>query len=384
MTHKKLKIYHRKDGRVEGRFIKSYDPAGKALYGAVYGKDEDEVKFKYNILLSEGLHIEPKDESGTTVYGSILRNLERKKTLIKPSTACIYERYLENHIKPFFVEMELYKFNAEELQKFINAKLDEGLSVRTVQSIFIFIKSSMKEAVAEQLITDFFNRIYFPKIRNTDMRVFTEMEQKRIESVIENCKNSHEIGILICLYTGIRIGELCGLMWDDIDLESRMLHIRRTMQRIKTGAGSKSKTKIVYLAPKTETSYRSIPLPQFLTEILNKYKENRSGEFVMMDGKKIIEPRNIQYNFKKILEKAGVTDANYHTLRHTFATRALENGFDAKTLSEILGHSSPTITLTKYAHSLYEHKKRKMELLGSLYQPSNVVNIMVKTMVSQV
>lgn len=254
--------------------------------------------------------------------------------------------------------------------------------MRTVQSIFIFIKSSMAEAVEKQLIKDFFKRIYIPKAINKDMRVFTEFEQRRIEMSVSNLKSPHDIGVLICLYTGIRIGELCGLMWEDIDLESKMLHIRRTMQRIKTNDGAKNKTKIVYLPPKTEASHRSIPLPAFLSELLAEYKEKAVGDYVMMDGMKIIEPRNIQYNFKKILKKSGVADANYHALRHTFATRALENGFDAKTLSEILGHSSPTITLTKYAHSLYEHKKRKMELLGKLYQQSIVVN-MVNSVVSQ-
>lgn len=378
-----LRLYNRKDGRVEGRFIKGYDNEGKTLYGAVYGKNEEEVKFKYNVILSEGRGFEPKEEYKITVYIWISQELERRKARIKTSTLCIYERYLKNHIKPVFSETELYKFNEEKLQNFINEKLEEGLSVRTVQSIFIFIKSSMTDAVEKQLIKDFFSRIYIPKVKNKDMRVFTEFEQKRIEVSIGSCLKPHEIGVLICLYTGIRIGELCGLMWEDIDLESRMLHIRRTMQRIKTDVGAKNKTKIVYLPPKTEASYRSIPLPLFLNNILTQYKESCDGQYVMMDGMKIIEPRNLQYNFKKILERAGVADANYHALRHTFATRALENGFDAKTLSEILGHSSPTITLTKYAHSLYEHKKRKMEFLGTLYQQQVVVSSMVNNVVNQ-
>lgn len=384
MPNESLRIYKRKDGRIEGRFIKEYSFDGKAVYGAVYGKSDDEVKCKFNSLIANGFTTQAKHSYQTMVYQWIRKDLDSKKSRIKPSTYCIYERYLENHIKSYFWETELYKFNAEILQNFIDLKLSEGLSVRTVQSIFIFIKSSMKEAVDKEFISDFFKKIYIPKIRNKDMRVFTESEQKRIENTIGNIYNPHEIGVIICLYTGIRVGELCGLMWDDINFDSQMLNIRRTMQRIKTEAGEKDKTKIVYLPPKTEASYRSIPLPQFLTELLKRYKENSRGQYVMMDNIKVIEPRNIQYNFKKILEKAGVSDSNYHTLRHTFATRALENGFDAKTLSEILGHSSPTITLTKYAHSLYEHKKRKMELLGNLYNPVNVVNNMVETVVSTV
>lgn len=378
-----LRIYNRKDGRIEGRFIKGYDNAGKTLYGAVYGKNEEEVKFKYNIILAEGLDFTPREDYKITVYRWIEQELERRKSRIKASTLCIYERYLKNHIKPAFSETELYKFNEYKLQNFIDEKLDEGLSVRTVQSIFIFIKSSMADAVEKQLIKDFFKRIYIPKVRNKDMRVFTEFEQKRIENLISSRQSPHDIGVLICLYTGIRIGELCGLMWEDIDLESQMMHIRRTVQRIKTGDETKSKTEITYLPPKTEASYRSIPLPLFLNNILIKCKKRNNGQYVMMDGDKIIEPRNLQYNFKKILEQAGVADANYHAIRHTFATRALENGFDAKTLSEILGHSSPTITLTKYAHSLYEHKKRKMEFLGTLYQQP-VVGNMVNSVVNQV
>ena len=325
MEYAKLRIYHRKDGRVEGRYIKGYDAEGKAQHSSVYGKSDEEVEYKYKVLCSEGNVSEPKERHKMSVYQWIVNDLEKRKTQIKASTACIYERYLKNHIKHYFSEIELYKFDADQMQNFINMKIEDGLSVRTVQSIFVFIKASMREAIENDIIRDFFKKITVPKIRNKDTRVFTIAEQKRLEAIVGNSTEPHKVGILISLYTGIRIGELCGLMWDDIDFDSKLLHIRRTMQRIKSEPGMGHKTRLVLLPPKTESSYRDIPLPQFLVDVLIRFKAESISPHIMAYGEKLIEPRNLQYNFKKIIEEAEISDANYHALRHTFATRALED-----------------------------------------------------------
>ena len=131
---------------------------------------------------------------------------------------------------------------------------------------------------------------------------------------------------------------------------------------------SDSKTQIVFQAPKTVSSKRSIPIPQFLLNLLKEHHANSKGIYIISREGSAIEPRNMQYRFKRLLDDANLRPVNFHAIRHTFATRALENGFDIKTLSEILGHSSPTITLQKYTHALDEHKRRSMELLSELYQ----------------
>jgi integrase len=166
---------------------------------------------------------------------------------------------------------------------------------------------------------------------------------------------------MLCLYTGIRIGELCGLMWSDIDFERKLLCINRTIQRIRSNG--ENKTEVTFLTPKSKTSTREIPLPDFLLELLFKHRPLTNGEYVLNYKNKPIEPRTLQYRFKKILQTADVKNVGFHITRHTFATRALENGCDVKSLSEILGHGSATVTMNKYAHSSTEHKRGCMNAI---------------------
>ena len=177
----------------------------------------------------------------------------------------------------------------------------------------------------------------------------------------------NRISIILCLYVGIRVGELCGLLWTDVDFERHILSVNRTVQRIRNTDGDR-KTKVVSLTPKSDTSQRDIPLPAFLVEMLREHEKISTTSYIISFSGNPVEPRTIQRRFKKLLTIARVRDVNFHVLRHSFATRALEKGFDIKTLSELLGHASPTITLSKYAHVLDEHKRRSMEKLGELYQ----------------
>jgi integrase len=171
---------------------------------------------------------------------------------------------------------------------------------------------------------------------------------------------------MLCLYTGIRVGELCGLQWDDIDLASGVMRIRRTVQRIQSDAAD-SKTALVYSAPKSNTSARTIPLPAMLIVLLQRHRSRRDCDFVLSHNGNPVEPRNVQHHFKRLLGIADIKDVGFHATRHTFATRALESGFDVKTLSEILGHANATITLKQYAHSATEHKRSCMESLSRLW-----------------
>jgi integrase len=209
--------------------------------------------------------------------------------------------------------------------------------------------------------------VKFPRQVTNEVEVLSFDEQKRLETVANKSNITDRLGIILCLYTGIRIGELCGLMWRDIDFDSCLLYVRRTIQRIKSVDGA-SKTEVACLSPKSNTSRRSIPLAGFLVSLLKEHQHFAVGSYVISRGNKPIEPRNMQYRFKRLLSIADIRPVNFHSTRHTFATRALESGFDIKTLSEILGHSSAVVTLRKYAHVLDEHKRRKMESLSVLYQ----------------
>ena len=177
---------------------------------------------------------------------------------------------------------------------------------------------------------------------------------------------------LLRLYTGLRIGELCGLKWEDIDFNNKILKVRRTMQRVRNFEGGENKTEIALLSPKTKSSRRDIPLPTFLIELLKRRYIEESAlfsklEFVISREGKYIEPRSVQYHFNKLLDEAKVETSNFHALRHTFAVRALESQFDIQTLSELLGHKSAAVTLAHYAHSLIEHKRNSMESLEAIF-----------------
>lgn len=177
-------------------------------------------------------------------------------------------------------------------------------------------------------------------------------------------------GIYFCLYTGLRIGELCALQWKNIDLENKKIYIKKTLVRIKNpDMTSKKKTIIIIDEPKSLTSIREIPIPDFIIPMLKKISFNITPDTFLISGnEKCIETRTFFNKYKKILKKINIDSYNFHALRHTFATRCIENGCDSKTLSEILGHSSVKITLERYVHPNYENKVIMMNQLKPLYE----------------
>ena len=172
-----------------------------------------------------------------------------------------------------------------------------------------------------------------------------------------------KLGIMIALYTGVRIGELCGLKWSDIDLNVKTIRIDRTVQRIRVN-GKANRTELIVSTPKSHTSVRTIPITEFLVRILKVFKLSSTDTFVIMGNAKLPDPRTMQYRFKTLLTKIGLRTLNFHSLRHLFATNCIELGFDVKTLSEILGHSSVEITLNRYVHSSIERKRQCMDMLS--------------------
>ena len=182
----------------------------------------------------------------------------------------------------------------------------------------------------------------------------------------------YKFGVLLSLYTGIRIGELCALQWEDFCISQSTLRIRKTMQCIQDlGNGSISKTKIVITEPKSQCSVRDIPLPSFIIDIAIPFISN-SKSYILTGNDRYIEPRTMQNRFKRYVKESGIDDANFHALRHTFATRCVEVGFEIKSLSEVLGHANVNITLNRYVHSSFELKHSNMNKLASQYKPSKI------------
>jgi len=365
MARRQRNIYKRNDGRYEARFIRGRDSRGKAIYGSVYAKTYAKVMEKLEAAKRTTASEKATPSHKVEVVRAVEHYLETHKILIKPSTYWVYHDYIENHIRPYFTNMSCGTLNQALMQTFVTEKLEKGLSVAMMQSVFTFLKKGLEGMVEANVF-----QICFPKPSNPRIDVLSVEEQRRLEAVAKESDDINRVGILLCLYTGIRVGELCGIKWQDVDFDGKQLHIRHTLQRIKC-KDNDTKTRIILLSPKSKSSQRTIPLPEFLLIILKEHQRESSGEFMLSKGGRAIEPRVMQYRFHRLLELAVIRQRSFHITRHSFAVRALESGFDIKTLSEILGHSSPIITLKRYAHVLDEHKRKSMESLAVVYNNAN-------------
>lgn len=280
-----------------------------------------------------------------------------------------YERYrliVEQHIKDKIGGIELNNLSPLVLQSFItellqsgNKKTGKGLSANSVNAVISVIQSSLKTAHLLGLTKEYTaDKLKRPKLKEKPVECFTLAEQKQIEQAILNGKKDKLYGIILCLYSGLRIGELIALQWTDIDFTKGILTVSKSCHDSKNG--------LIIDEPKTATSRRMIPLPKQLLPILKSIKKKSDSPSVVSANGSTISVRSYQRSFELLLKKLKIPHKGFHSLRHTFATRALECGMDVKTLSEILGHKNPTVTLNRYVHSLMEHKADMMNRLGKL------------------
>lgn len=364
-------IYKRKDGRWEGRFIKGRQTNGKAMYSYVYGKTYSEVKQK---LLDKRIAFdqEIKPSQCQAKYKDILHDwLVMSRLRTKESTYSRYVHLSKLHILPYLGDIPLDLFTAKAVECHINFLLSEGrisgeggLAPKTVSDVLSIIKGSIDYARhLDNHITCHLEYLTIKKPQ-VDMRVLSLEEHKRLLAVLLHDTDFPKLGVLLCLYTGIRIGEVCALKWENINFLEGTLSIRETLQRIQNVDDvSNSKTKIVVTPPKSKKSIRVIPLPESLSNIICEFQSSPKAYVLTGRTDKFMEPRSLQYRFKKYASESGIFDVRYHALRHTFATRCIELGFDAKTLSDILGHTNVNITLNRYVHSSLEIKKNCMQRL---------------------
>lgn len=366
-------IYKRKDGRWEARYIASYDGNGKAKYKYLYARTYSEVKAKL-LNAQNHLHLvtEMKITKDKDKYEYWLDEWLRTKRLsVKESTYIRYRNTIENHIKPELGKYPICKISTSLMEQFVSHKLQcgrkdckGGLSPKSMSDIMVIIKESFKYAQFHGIIVICnFDRISFK--RNTQkMRVLSLLEEQRLLSVLFKDFDRYKLGVFICLYTGIRIGELCALQWKNISLSENVIKIEHTMQRLQsTDLNTLQKTRIIVTDPKSYAALRTIPLPEFVIDVIKPFVGSPNTYVLSGECKAFVEPRTMQNRFKTYLVEGQINDANFHSLRHTFATRCVEAGFDVKTLSEILGHSSVKITLDKYVHSSMQLKRTNMEKL---------------------
>ncbi len=288
-----------------------------------------------------------------------------KKLYVKESTYCRYYSTLNNHILPF---LKKESPNNQKVQNYLFSLLKQGYSEKTVNDIWGIMKNFLRFSRSRDF--DFgidISQINIKK-RKSEVHYLEIEDQKKLCSYLIEHISYKNYGILLALYTGIRIGELCALKWEDIDLNSDTLSVTKTMIRIPDvfEQNSNGKTKVIITRPKSDDSIRDIPLPHFLSKIAKNLKTNPDS-FILSGSSNYIEPRNMQYYFHKTLGINGIKIINFHALRHTFATRCIENSFDIKTLSEILGHSNVKTTLELYVHSSMELKRKNMDKLPFIH-----------------
>jgi len=357
-----ITITKRKDGRYVGKFIAEYADNGKAQYHYVYGKTYDEAESKVLI----GREIATRFLSGRYItVGKVYREwLNAVVNRVKESTLANYQNKFEKHILPEFGDIPCADLTAGKINAFINKKLADGLSASYVRDIFTVFKTMLKYAQEEYGFRLSLKNVVLPKSERKQVEKISDTEQKKLVSYLKANMSLTAFGILLSLFMGLRIGELCGLKWEDVDFQNKILHIRRTVQRISFTNGNR-KTKIVISTPKSATSFRDIAIPDALMRYFEMFRDE-VDHFILSGTDKPVEPRTMQYRYKKILQSAEVESHNYHKLRHTFATNSAEKGFNVKALSAVLGHSSVTLTLNRYIHPDRTYERRLMNMCMQL------------------
>jgi len=355
-------IYHRSDGRWEGRYIKGRKKDGKPRYGYVYARSYREVRdilLPLKLRYKEGANNSSSEFHG--LFGVYWRGwLMSKEESVKPSTLAVYRRMAENHILPSLGKVSINKITQSNLIAFKDELKGKGLKDSMIHSILRLLLSILKKYINPEVLQGF----ELPIINTPKIPILTKTEQAAIETVA--LKDRHGDSALLALYTGMRLGEISALRWQDVDLIEGLIHVKQTVQRLETKLG-KNKTILHFSSPKTVMSERIIPIPNKLLTYLKKLKLNSNSDYVVNCKTRLAEPRVVQYRLEALLKKAGVRRIHFHALRHTFAVRCLEIKMDIVTLSHLLGHTSAKMTLDVYGGSLIEHKKKEVQALNRIW-----------------
>lgn len=324
------------------------------------------------------MHTKENGKSGLSFLEASLKWIALNEGEWKYSTLARYRGLLDLHIIPIIGEVSVSEINNNTILDLTHRLISDEiknhrLSKKTVSMALSVIKSILD--FSEEFLGEKIQHIRFIKFRDDQkpLRVLSVKEQDYLTRMLLSDFDRKNAGILLALYTGIRIGELCALKWKNISLKDRVIIIDSSMQRVQIKEGN-TQTKVIVSSPKSSSSFRRIPLPASLRSILSAIRGESEAYFLTGSPDTYVEPRSMENRFKAICQKAEIKGASFHSLRHTFATRCIELGFDVKTLSEILGHSSVGMTMNRYVHPSFEHKRKSMNLVGNMlkkYSESN-------------
>lgn len=370
MSIKGENIYKRKDRRWEGRYIRGRLPDGTIRYGYCYAKTYREVKQKLAEAQKKVSTSKTKvDGKSRKVLSDLCDEwLQLCRIRVKESTLVKYTGILERYIKPRLGTYAVSEISCVLIDQFSHQLLtQDGLSPKTTRDILTVLHGVLRYA-AKQLPDVPAVQLAYPHADHKEIRVLSREEQQKFVSYLLKSDDLSMFGILLTLMTGMRIGEVCALRWKDISIENRTIRIGATMQRIKDlDPESPKNTKIIITPPKSSCGFRFVPLTEQAAALCEEHWCADPEAFVLTGSReRYLEPRTLQYRFSKCVSACGMDGVHFHTLRHTFATRCVEVDFEIKTLSEIMGHASPKITLERYVHASMQLKRDNMKKLTAV------------------
>lgn len=385
-------IRKRKDGKWEARYTIGRNSDGKQVQRSIYGQTRQEVSKKLTDILNQmntGNYISPCKTTLSDWLNTWLKDYA--SVTLRPSTYISYEGYIVNHINPVIGGIPLKDLTTDRLQTFYNEKFESGrtdgkggLSPKTIRNMHNMLHKALDQACKNNLILKNVSEYtILPKRERKEMRVLSSKEQEKLLKYL----NTERLGfaILLDLSTGLRIGELCGLKWHDVDFTRRTIQIRRTLQRVKSSIyekehGETLNTKVIEGEVKTKSGNREIPIQDKVFEKLLEYKKHQQQEIDFAGSAyqnnnyifaneigACIEPSNMRDMYNRLLKLANIKHANFHALRHTFATRAIEKDVPIKAVSDILGHSTVQITMDLYCHSSIDLKRDAVNKMAGLW-----------------
>lgn len=361
-------IYKRKDGRWEARYIHHYEN-GKAKYRFLYGATYAQVKAKRQQELSAQPPLRTAAPAAVSFGALSAQWLTHVRPAVKESTYTRYHRTVHRYLNARLGDAPLGALDAAQLRRLSFALAQGGgvhgkpLSAKTVADMMCVLRSILRYGEQLGYPCPHIDRLAISPRRGRTAMILTEQDRRRAEQLLWEADDPFSLGVLLTLYTGVRIGELCGLCWGDIDLHAGIATIRRTVERIADlDPTTPSRTKLVISEPKTAHSVRLIPIPTRLRD--HMLAARRPAECYLLTGTaQVREPQWCYQRYKAFMRRHGMGQYTFHALRHTFATRCVACGFDAKSLSEILGHANVSTTMAIYVHPTMEQKREQMERL---------------------
>ncbi len=296
--------------------------------------------------------------------------LNGKSICLKASSIAKYQEEMKNHIKPFFGGMFPGEISSQDVDRFIRLLMDgKNLSSRSVQNILtlfhtVFVYAEKRNGRKLQSL-----EIVYPRKAKKTVRVLDRQEETTLMNFLAREMDLGKFGIYIALRTGMRLGEVCALRWCDISFYAHTISVRHTVQRLGfSESGEYGRTRLVVGSPKSESSFRTIPLMPDIAALCRRFYSGSQKAYVLTGVEQCMEPRRLQRRLKACTDACRLDRVHFHTLRHTFATRCVEMGFDIKALSEILGHASVNITLNQYVHPDVEFMRKNMSLLKNFIE----------------